>query len=260
MIHLPGNELYWDQSLSTMERWYCRIFGVPIVGLRVRWRQLIKLLPNRATRILDAGCGRGVISRTLARSFPLGVVDALDQNAQSQEANRYLAAAMGLRNCNFIVQDLTELTAENEYDLIISVDNLEHIENDQDVLNKMYRAMKSQGLLIVHVPHYYRRWLAFKWRVNFNVPGHVRPGYHQAEIIERVRRAGFVVEKTGFSYGFLENLTNNIGYAITGAEERNRLLYALFFPLLNIVAWVGQFSDIGMGAGVWVVSRKNEKL
>jgi 2-polyprenyl-3-methyl-5-hydroxy-6-metoxy-1,4-benzoquinol methylase len=256
MINLPGNELYWDQSLSRVAQWYCRIFGVPIVGLRIRWRTLLKLLPGGATHILDAGCGRGVISRALARSYPAAVVDALDQNAEGQETNRHLAAAMGLRNCAFIVQDLTEFNAENEYDLIVSVDNLEHIQNDQAVLNKLFRAMKSEGMLLVHVPHYYRRWPTLKWRVNFNVPGHVRPGYHQAEIVERVRRAGFVIEKTGFSYGFLENLVNNVGYAVTEAKEKHRFIYALLFPVLNVVAWLGQSIDPDLGAGVWVVAYK----
>ena len=222
MINFTGNELYWDPSLSKIERWYCRILGVPIVGLRVRWRTLSKLLPQNATRVLDAGCGRGVISRALARYYPLAIVDALDEDSEGQNTNRHLAAAMGQKNCKFMVQDLIELNAKYEYDLIVSVDNLEHIHDDQVVINKMFHAVKNGGVFIAHVPHYYRRWPVFKWRVNFNVPGHVRPGYHQAEIVEKVRKAGFEIEKTGFSYGLLENLANNIGYAITGSKERNR--------------------------------------
>jgi cyclopropane fatty-acyl-phospholipid synthase-like methyltransferase len=256
MFNLPGSELYRDPSLGRAERWYCRLFGVPIVGLRVRLRRLRKLLPDAAARILDAGCGRGVISRTLARRYPLAIVNAIDQNAECQKTNREIASATGLSNCNFLVQDLAELDAENEYDLIVSVDNLEHIQDDQDVLNRMFRAIRPGGTLIVHVPHYYRRWPVFKWRVNFNVPGHVRPGYHQPEIVERLRRAGFVTEKTGFSYGFLENLANNLGYAITAAEEKNRFLYALTFPMLNLLAWLGQSAEPDMGAGVWAVACK----
>lgn len=256
MLNLPGSELYVDQSLSWMERWYCRLFGVPIVGLRIRLRRLKKLLPSTATHILDAGCGRGVISRMLAWRYPLANVDAIDQNAESQKSNRKMACTIGLSNCNFLIQDLAELANENEYDLIVSVDNLEHIQNDQDIINHMFRAIRSGGTLIVHVPHYYRRWPAFQWKKNFNVPGHARPGYHQAEIVERLSKAGFVIEKTGFSYGFLENLANNIGYSITAAEEKNRFLYALMFPLLNFIAWLGRSVEPEMGAGVWAVARR----
>ena len=73
---------------------------------------------------------------------------------------------------------------------------------------------------------------------------------------ERVRGAGFVVSRSGFSYGFVENLINNISYAITGAKEQRKIIYALLFPLLNAVAWMGQWSTPRMGAGVWAIALK----
>lgn len=258
-MRLPGSELYWDNSLGFFERWYCRILGVPIIGLRIRLRWLERLLPPDATRVLDAGCGRGVISRKLASRYPQATVSAIDLNAEGQERNQKIAGHMGLSNCHFIFADLTQLETEGQYDLVVSVDNLEHIGDDLGVLRGLNRAMQDGGILVVHVPHYYRRWPMFKWTRNFDVPGHVRPGYHQPEIVERVRQAGFTVERTGFSYGFLENLANNLGYAITAAEEKRKLLYATTFPLLNFVAWLGRKSNPRFGAGVWVVARKQPK-
>ena len=253
---LPGSELYWDSSLGFFERWYCRLLGAPIVGLRIRLRWLERLLPPDATRILDAGCGRGVISRMLARRYPGAQVDAIDLDAAGQERNRRIAHGTGLANCRFILADLVQLDAAGQYDLIVSVDNLEHIEDDLGILHGFHRAMRSGGALVVHVPHYYRRWPVWKWVRNFDVPGHVRPGYHLAEIVERVRLAGFTTERVGFSYGFLENLANNLGYAVTAAEEKRKLLYAALFPLLNAVAWLGHRGNPAMGAGAWVVARK----
>lgn len=243
--------------MGIIERWYCRFLGVPIIGLRIRLRWLERLLPLNATKILDAGCGRGVISRMLARRYSVAEVDAIDLNSEGQERNRQIASRMGLANCHFLLADLTQFDADGQYDLVVSVDNLEHIEDDLGVLRSFYRTMRSGGVLVVHVPHYYRRWPVFKWTQNFDVPGHVRPGYHLPEIVERVRRAGFSVERSGFSYGFLENLANNLGYAITAAEEKRKLLYAALFPLLNFIAWLGHFgSPAAMGAGVWLVATK----
>lgn len=253
---LPGNELYWDVSLDFLARWYCRFLGVPIIGLRIRLRWLERLLPINATRILDAGCGRGVISRILARHYPQASVDAIDLDAGCQARNRQITSRMGLLNCHFLLADLTQFDADGQYDLVVSVDNLEHIKNDVSVLQGFNLAMRKGGVLVVHVPHYYRRWPVFKWVQNFDVPGHVRPGYHLPEIVERVRQAGFIVERSGFSYGFLENLANNLGYAITAAEEKRKLLYAALFPLLNFIAWLGHFGSPAMGAGVWVIARK----
>lgn len=256
MLKLPGHELYWDPSLGRLEHGYCRLLGVPIVGLRIRLRRLRRLLPPDATRVLDGGCGRGVITRQLAWRYPRAMIDAIDQDEQGQQVNQNIAQVCHITNCRFLVGDLTALDSDSQYDLIVSVDNLEHIENDLDVLRRFYRAMKPEGTLVIHVPHYYRRWPLFKWSRNFEVPGHVRPGYHLPELTERVRRAGFTIERAGFSYGFLENLANNLSYAISAAEQKNRLLYALLFPMLNLIAWFGQWGNPGMGAGVWCVAHR----
>ena len=256
MFNRPGRELFYDPTLGLLERWYCRLLGVPIVGLRIRLRRIRQLLPDQANNVLDAGCGRGVITRMLATRYPKAQVEGLDQDKLRQDANAVVAARTGLTNCIFREGDLTELDEEARYDLIVSVDNLEHIADDQAVMRRLFRALRPEGVLVVHVPHYYRRWPFFRWSKNFNVPGHIRPGYHLPELVERLRRVGFEIERTGFSYGFLENLANNLGYFITQAEERNRILYAALFPFLNAIAWLGQWSEPAMGAGVWVVARR----
>lgn len=256
----PGSELYWDPSLGVVERWYCRVLGVPIVGLRIRLRRLCQLLPESATTVLDAGCGRGVITRFLAKRYPTAQVDGIDENAPGQSVNQAIATSASLRNCRFSVGDVLTYRKSDHYDLIVSVDNLEHVKDDVTVLENFHASLRESGLLVVHVPHYYRRWPVFRWTVNFDVPGHVRPGYHLSELTERVRRAGFKVRKSGFSYGWLENLVNNISYKITGAKEERRLLYAALFPLLNMAAWFGHWSRPRFGAGVWVIAEKTMAL
>ena len=251
-----GRELFYSPLLGSLERWYCFLFGVPIVGLRIRLRKVAKLLPDQASHVLDAGCGRGVISRYLAKRYISAQVTALDTEADLQGANTVIAQNQNLVNCKFIVGDLLEYHRPDAHDLIVSVDNLEHIDKDEQVLNNFYDSMLPGGVLLVHVPHYYRRWPVFHKQVNFDVPGHVRPGYRMSELVEKVEKPGFQVLDKGFSYGFLENLVNNISYAITGAREQNKVVYALAFPFLNMLAWMGQWGRPGFGAGVWVVAEK----
>lgn len=256
MTELPGSELYWDPSLGTAERWYCRLLGVPIVGLRIRLRRLGRLIPISATSVLDAGCGRGVITRFLAKHYQSAQVEGIDENTSGQLTNQAIANSLSLHNCRFTVGDVLTYRKLDCYDLIVSIDNLEHVKDDMSVLANFHASLRESGRLVVHVPHYYRRWPVFRWRVNFEVPGHVRPGYHLPELTERARRAGFKVLQSGFSYGWLENLINNISYVITGAREERRLLYAALFPMLNFLAWLGQWSRPRFGAGVWVIAEK----
>ncbi len=254
-----GRELKHDSTLSPLARAYCRLFGVPIIGLRIRWRWVRRHLPESATQVLDAGCGRGVISRALAACFPAARINAIDVDAERQVINADIARAAGIQNCTFTTGDVLALEDVDRYDFIVSVDNLEHVEDDRGVMAGFFKALQPGGTLLVHVPHYYRHWPVFQRVENFDVPGHVRPGYHAAELTERLGDAGFVVESVRFSYGWMETIANNLSYAITGAQERNQILYALAFPWLNLIARLGHQRAPSFGAGLLAIARKPEQ-
>ena len=97
---------------------------------------------------------------------------------------------------------------------------------------RLLHALRPGGRLVVHVPGYERRWILFGRRVNFDVPGHVRPGYRAEELVAKLQDAGFQVTTYQYTYGMLETFTNNISYLITGADQRRKLPYAVVFPLL----------------------------
>ncbi len=255
-----GKELQYDPSLSGLARLYCKLMGVPIVGLRIRWRWVRDNLPSKATRILDAGCGRGVISRGIAQLYPEAQIDAVDIDKERQVINSEIARRLGINNCHFITQDLQTLSYKEEYDLVVSVDNLEHIEDDESAMVKLFSAIKPGGVLLVHVPHFYRYWPVFKKVENFDVPGHYRSGYHMAELTERLQRAGFNIDSCHFTYGWLQTLTNNLSYVITGAKENNQILYALVFPVLNLLSWLGHGGELDFGSGIIALARKPEVL
>jgi len=135
---------------------------------------------------------------------------------------------------------------------VVSVDNLEHVEDDVTAMRTLLRALRPGGTLVVHVPGYERRWLLFGRRVNFDVPGHVRPGYRAPELADKLRRAGFDVVDQRYTYGPLETLTNNLSYLISGADQRNKGLYAIAFPALLGLSYLGKFSNPSWGAGVLI--------
>jgi hypothetical protein len=109
---------------------------------------------------------------------------------------------------------------------------------------------------VAHVPGYERRWLLFGRRVNFDVPGHVRPGYRADQLVGKLQQAGFQVTAHQYTYGAIETFTNNISYLITGADQRRKVQYAAVFPVLLAVSWLGKFSRPKWGAGVLAVARR----
>jgi len=83
-----------------------------------------------------------------------------------------------------------------------------------------------------------------------------KPGYHLDQLQNLVNNAGFIIKSSGFSYGFTENMINNLSYFITEAKEKRKLIYAILFPIMNTISWFGQWSEPNFGAGVWVIAEK----
>jgi SAM-dependent methyltransferase len=246
-----GLEFADDPRMSPLIKAYVRLFGVPISGLRIRLRRILPAIRGDYQSIIDLGCGKGIFTFELAKRYPRARVVGVDLDEEQIRINRAIAEKRGIRNIEFQLGDILKMSFENEFDLALSVDNLEHIEDDVGALQIVRRALKPGGALVCHVPAYERIWLMRGTAVNFNVPGHVRPGYRRDELREKLTRAGFTVESVGHTYGYLETVTNNLSYLITGAAQKNKGIYAFAFPLLNAVAWLGRNQDPGeRGAGV----------
>jgi 2-polyprenyl-3-methyl-5-hydroxy-6-metoxy-1,4-benzoquinol methylase len=258
VIGFPGVEQVYDPRLTGLERAYVRLFGVPVNGLRIRLRHVLPATRGTHRRILDAGCGIGVFTMELAKRHPDAEVIGVDFEDELVKRANLVAQRAGLANCRFRTGDVTELGLDSEFDLVVSVDNLEHVQDDVLALANLRRALVPGGRLVVHVPGYYRRWLLVGKRVNFDVPGHMRPGYLAEDLVAKMQAAGLVVEDARHTYGVLETFTNNLSYLITGAERRNRQLYALVFPFLLAGSYLGRWSRPSWGAGLLAVAHRSD--
>ncbi|MGD8352885.1 MAG: class I SAM-dependent methyltransferase [Pseudomonadota bacterium] len=254
-----GREQRFHPSYTTAEKAYISLFGVPVVGLRIRSRNILHLLPDNIEpdQVLDAGSGPGVISFLLADKYPAATITGIDMSEEEISASREIASRAGITNARFETADISALPYADSFDLIVCVDILEHIEDDENALTKLADALKSGGTLLLHLPALYRRYPFFKKRINFDVPTHVRPGYQLDDVGPMLERAGLKVERSGHTYGLLETIANNISYMITGARKQNRVLYALAFPLLNTLSWLGRGArPASLGAGLYVLAKK----
>jgi len=254
-----GREQRLHPGHSLAERSYISLLGTPVVGLRIRARTLLGLLPSSRGigEVLDAGSGPGVITFLLAGEYPDARVTGVDLSLEEVDNCRAIASRGGFSNTSFQHADIARLPWKDRFDLIVCVDILEHIDDDGAAVASLCRALAPGGTLVLHVPAKFRRYPVFKRTPNFEVPSHVRTGYAPEEIREVVANAGLTIARTGHTFGFLETLANNLGYMITKAEKRNRLLYAAAFPFLNFLAWLGRSSRPGQeGAGVYVIAVK----
>ena len=260
---LLGSEQRHNPDYSPLEKAYIALFGMPIVGLRIRARNIFSLIPadRHYKRLLDAGSGTGVISFKMGRRFPEANVLGVDLNEDAVRIGNYISNKIKSTNVKFRKSAIEDLDEKDQFDLIVCVDILEHIENDLKAIKVLFRLIRAGGILLLHIPSLYRRYPVWRKIENFDVPTHVRRGYEPHVIQEIVRQAGFTIMDTGFTYGFWETLANNISYMITRARMQNKIIYSFAFPFLYLISWLGpKARPKDLGAGIFIIAEKKESL
>ena len=168
-------------------------FAIGHVFLReAHVKRRIKLagIPETAS-ILDAGCGLGQYSLWLAKHFPHSQIFAGDVKQHFIDAGNTHAKAKGYHHLKFGELDLLKLEDQSKYDFVVSVDVLEHIEDDVDLMTRYRKALKPNGILIVHSPGADEDSRLTAFDPKHQVEEHVRVGYLPAELEEKLHTAGF---------------------------------------------------------------------
>lgn len=133
--------------------------------------------------ILDVGCGVGAEFEELKK---FGRVTALDINKNALK----IAEQQKVRT---ILADIGKCVLENEhYDAICCFDILEHLRDDQQVLNNIFQSLKTGGFFIFTVPAYQSLFgphdLALKHQRRYNKKG----------IIMKLNKAGFKIVRINY--------------------------------------------------------------
>lgn len=254
-----GSELALAPDLSPVERTYIRLFGAPILGLRVRARAILPLLREigNPRRMVDAGSGRGMLTLACARAFPKAEVIGIDLNERQNVVNAEIAKRLEFENVRFVTSDVLNLSQLGTFDAILSTDNLEHLDDDSACARVFYQALDPGGHLIVHVPHLTRNLFGWHRRNWMGIEGHVRPGYTRLSLTTLLTQAGFTVIKCVYNYNSIETLANDLSYLITGGRERHKSAYALVFPFLLGLANIGSvYRPTRDGTAVVALARK----
>lgn len=116
-------------------------------------RDYLDLLALRAgERVLDLGCGSGVVTRDIARRVtPGGQVVGIDTSVELLAIARELAIAAGLdKAVEFLQGDGRTLPfADGEFDAVVAVTVLAHIANADHAIAEMVRVARPVGRVAV---------------------------------------------------------------------------------------------------------------
>ena len=151
-------------------------------------------------RVLDAGSGGGSYSFAIARRFPHLEVEGMELDPSKVAACAARCQAEGHPNLRFLVGDITQIGRPERYDLALSVDVLEHIDDDVAAFRSLAEALRPGGVLLLHVPHIDPRRFFASLREH-QQDDHVRDGYAPAELASRLEQAGFEGVEVQWTFG-----------------------------------------------------------
>jgi len=213
--------------------------------------------------ILDAGSGFGQYTVRLAKTFPKATAIGLDVMEDRIVSGNNFAKRAGLQNLEFEAGDLTQLDYNEQFDLVVSVDVMEHIEEDELVLENIGRALKPGGLFIMTTP-----WWDGKTPLEeIFIDEHVRPGYTEEETYEKFKRAGMPVERFEITYGKWGNAAWKLLQRWPMSWLKGRIwmmpVVLLYFIIAYPAAWIFMQLDMNAknskGGGILAIAKKHNR-
>ena len=178
-------------------------------------------------RVLDVGCGNGVLSLYAATRGR--EVLAIDVSKRAVEAAAQGALGLGIGNVTFRQLDFSEFQPDGQFDAILCFDVLEHIPDDDRGIETIARSLRPGGILLLRVPSpnalVHRLKIALFGRDAFDeTVGHLRR-YTPEILCEKLTRHGFRVIEVEPVEGPVRNFlfTTRFGQRLLAFAVRHRL-------------------------------------
>ncbi len=219
---------------------------------------------DEKVQVLDAGCGFGQYSYFMAKKFKNSKVLGIDINERRIKDCLNFSESEGIENLKFDVVNLENLNYFDEFDLVLAVDVMEHIENDVKVFENFHKAMKKDGVLIISTPSNLGGSEVHTDADESFIEEHVRSGYGADEIKSKLEMVGFKDVRVRYSYGRWGNLSWRLMIKIPVLLLGKSFAFAFLLPLYYFVIfipglflmWLDTKVKNERGTGLIVVARK----
>lgn len=238
----------YSLKIGPLNKIALRILGIPHIGFRSRSKIIFKLIKNLKTKkMLDAGCGYGIYSFTLAdKGYQINAIDLERKRINKIEEMKKEYPKIK-DNIIANVGSLTNLPFPKEnFDLVLCSEVIEHIKEDQKAFSELSRVLKKEGSLVFTVPtksknnqKEYKRF------------GHVRVGYSLDDFKNLAIKNNLKIEKVEFYEYALGNWAFRIHNIL-----KNKIMIAITFYLFYTIALLDNLIKIGSPNGIIVLLTK----
>lgn len=193
---------------------------------------------SSALSILDAGSGFGQYSHYLATRFKKSEILGVDvKEEQIDDCNRFAESVKLANRMRFEVADLTRFVHSSKYDLILSVDVMEHIKEDELVFKNLCESLRKGGVLLISTPSDRGGSDVHSEEDHSFIDEHVRDGYNIEDISTKLRNAGFSEVHPRYSYGKPGSLAWKISMKIPVILLNTSKLFFVLLPFYYLLVF-----------------------
>tara|TARA_B100001540_G_scaffold309476_1_gene325715 strand:- start:1337 stop:2068 length:732 start_codon:yes stop_codon:yes gene_type:complete len=102
--------------------------------------------PLTSLKILDIGCGGGLMCEPLARlGAEVTGIDAVEKNIKSAQIH----AEQNNLKIKYMLNAVEELSIKNKYDVILNLEVIEHVDNQKMFISKSCNLVNDGGLMFI---------------------------------------------------------------------------------------------------------------
>ena len=219
---------------------------------------------DKEQHILDAGSGFGQYTYYLSGMSRKWSVLAVDVKEEQISDSNCFTRAIGRHNVQFRIADLVKYRQPNSYNLILSVDVMEHILEDVEVFRNFQASLRPGGMLLISTPSDQGGSDVHGDDETSFIEEHVRDGYNIQEIQDKLKLAGFSKVQARYSYGkpgqISWRLSMKYPMLLLNASKIFFLLlpfyYLVTFPVSFVLNWLDVNGNHTSGTGLIVKAWK----
>jgi ubiquinone/menaquinone biosynthesis C-methylase UbiE len=175
---------------------------------------------KRGSKVLDAGCGMGVVSRNLAKWYGYDItgIDILDFNLAKAKRRAEKSSNSNLQ-LEYLEMDYHNLEfPDNSFNGVYTTETLVHASDPKKVLHEFYRVLKPKGRLV---------------QLEYSHDTYDSMTPEESAKLKFVNKLSAMPAFDEFSNGVHENLLKEVGFkVISSTNHMNNIKPMLFWFML----------------------------
>jgi len=257
--------------------WQVKLFEKSLMK-KEKVRLILKTTDFSHKKVFDLGCSNGTVSYFLKKTGGKWIHADLDFE------NLITSKKILLNNLFLFPEDTIPLKGD-QFDLVLALDILEHIEDESIILKEIKRILRNNGKVIISTPisgkYFILNSIKSMFGLTPEIYGHKREGYSLIKLKEILRMNGFqVLRSSTYAKFFVElfEIILNILFVKINKKKKSKLrsgeispsseadinknlllfkIYSIFiYPIVCLITKIDKLLFFKTGYATFIVAKK----